>query len=44
LSNRVHDDEEAIIDAWRAAWNALVNLPDKITEITAREWATTVIS
>ncbi len=44
LSNRVYDDEEAITNACCTAWNALVNRPGKITEIAAREWATTVIN
>ncbi len=44
LSNRVYDDEEILIDACCAAWNALIGLPNKITEITSREWAKTVIN
>ena len=44
LSNRVYDDEEAIVDACCTAWNALVNLPNKIAEITSREWAKAVIN
>ena len=44
LSNRVYDDEEAIIDACCTAWNALVNLPNKIAEIANREWTKQVIN
>ncbi len=42
LSIRVYDDEEAIIDACCMAWNALLNLPNKIAEISSRGWAKTV--
>ena len=44
LSNRVYDDEETLIDACCTAWNTLIDLPDKITEITSREWANAVIN
>ncbi len=44
LSNRVYDDEEAIIEACCTAWNALIDVPNKIADITSREWAKAVIN
>ncbi len=44
LSNRVYDDEDILIDACCTAWNTLIHLPDKIAEITSREWAKAVIN
>ncbi len=44
LSNRVYDDEETLIDACCTAWNTLIHSPDKIAEITSREWAKAVIN
>ncbi len=44
LSHLVYDDEEAIINACCAAWNKLLDLPNKITEIADREWAKAVIN
>ena len=42
LSNRVFDTYTAIVDACCAAWNALVEQPERITTIASREWAKTV--
>ena len=42
LSNRVFDSYTAFVDACCAAWNALIQQPNKITSIASREWAKTV--
>ena len=42
LSNRLFDTYTAIVDACCAAWNALVQQPEKITAIASREWAKSV--
>ncbi len=39
LSNRVFDTYDAIIDACCHAWNNLAAQPERITSITARDWA-----
>jgi hypothetical protein len=39
LSNRVFETYTAIVDACRAAWNALMDMPDRQRSITEREWA-----
>jgi len=39
LCARVWDSYEAILDACTAAWNFLVNDPDRIRSIGTREWA-----
>ena len=43
LANRVFDTYgaiiDAIIDAWRMAWNALIAQPERITSIATRNWA-----
>jgi len=41
LSNRVFADYEAIVQACCDAWNALIDLPDRITSIATRSWAKT---
>jgi transposase len=40
LANRVLTTYEAIVDACCAAWNALIAMPDRITTIATRDWAT----
>jgi transposase len=42
LSNRVYDNYQAIVDACCAAWNALIDLPERIRSITERSWAIAV--
>jgi hypothetical protein len=42
LSNRVYDSYDAIVDASCAAWNALIDLPQRIQSITQRSWVTAV--
>ncbi len=37
---RVLDDYDAIVEACYAAWNGLLAIPDRITSITKRKWAT----
>lgn len=44
LSNRVFNTYDAIVDACCSAWNALMDLPDRIRSIAQREWAKTVRS
>jgi hypothetical protein len=39
LSHRAGDSYEAIVDACRQAWNALMRLPEEIASITTRAWA-----
>ena len=39
LSNRIFDDDDAILDACQSAWNALVAMPDRIKSIAAKSWA-----
>jgi DDE superfamily endonuclease len=39
LSHRVFEDYQAILRACRDAWNALIQMPQTITSIGAREWA-----
>ena len=39
LSNRIFDSYEAIVDACCAAWNAFAQVPNRVREITSREWA-----
>ena len=36
----VWDNYDAIVDACQAAWHFLINDPDRIRSIGAREWAT----
>jgi len=36
LGHRVYNNYEAIVDACRDAWNALMRIPDVITSITNR--------
>jgi transposase len=40
LSNRVYDSYDAIVDACCAAWNALIDLPERIQSIAQRSWVT----
>jgi hypothetical protein len=42
LANRTLDDYDAVLDACCDAWNALIDLPDRLVSITNRRWATTV--
>ncbi len=44
LANRVFETYTAVVDACCAAWNALVQQPEKITSIATREWAKGVTS
>ncbi len=44
LSNRVFENEEAILDACCAAWNALIASDGRIKSITSREWANLPVS
>lgn len=39
LSNRVFDTYSTIVDACCDAWNALLAVPDRITSIATRDWA-----
>jgi transposase len=39
LSNRVFATYDAIVDACCAAWQALMEQPERITSIASREWA-----
>lgn len=39
LSNRVFATYTAIVDACCAAWQALMEQPERITSIASREWA-----
>jgi len=41
LSNRVFDDDEAILEAGCNAWNRLIAQPETIMSIGMREWAHT---
>jgi hypothetical protein len=43
LSHRVWDSYEAILSACRDAWNALMQMPERIASITSRSWAKPVI-
>lgn len=43
LSLSVWDSYEAILEACRNAWNALMNNPDRIRSITRRDWASVSI-
>jgi hypothetical protein len=38
LANRVFETYEAIVDACCAAWNSLIDQPERITSIATREW------
>lgn len=40
LANRVFESYDAIVDACCDAWNALLELPDRLVSITSRDWAT----
>jgi transposase len=40
LCNLVWDNYDAIVEACRAAWEFLINDPDRIRSIGTREWAT----
>jgi transposase len=42
LSNRVFDSYTAIVDACCDAWNALIDMPARITSIATRSWAEAV--
>ena len=42
LSNRVFDDYDTIVDRCCAAWNWLMDAPDRIRSIATRSWAQTV--
>ena len=42
LANRVFDSYDAIVDACRDAWNALIAAPDRIRSITTRSSAEAV--
>ena len=42
LGNSVFDDYTAIVDRCCAAWNWLMDAPDRIQSIAARSWAKTV--
>lgn len=39
LSHRVFDAYDAIVDACCDAWNALIEMPDRIKTIATRNWA-----
>jgi hypothetical protein len=39
LSHRVWNSYEAILDACCDAWNKLMQMPERLTAITARDWA-----
>ena len=43
LSHRVWESYDAIVDACCHAWNALMNMPDRLASITKRSWAKAVI-
>ena len=43
LSNRVFDTYITIVDACCDAWNALIDVPDCITSIATRQWASVSI-
>jgi putative transposase len=42
LSNRVFDSYDAIVDACCSAWKALMAMPERITSIATRPWATVI--
>lgn len=42
LSNRVFANYDAIVEACCDAWNRLIAMPEQITSIASREWATQV--
>ena len=42
LSHRVWDSYDAIVEACCAAWNKLMNTPERLTSITHRAWARAV--
>lgn len=42
LSHRILDDYDEIVDACCSAWNALVNMPQRLRSITFRPWAKAV--
>jgi len=42
LANRVFDTYAAIVDACCAAWNDLIDQPNKIKSIATRKWAEAV--
>ena len=42
LGNSVFDDYTAIVDRCCAAWNWLMDAPDRIQSIAARSWTKTV--
>ena len=44
LSNRAFADDDAIVEACRTAWNALMAMPNRIRSIAARAWAKTVMA
>jgi hypothetical protein len=39
LANRVFDSYDAIVNASCAAWNSLMDMPQRLASITMREWA-----
>ena len=39
LSNRIFNSWDTLVEAICQAWNRLRELPEKITEISTREWA-----
>ena len=43
LSNRVFETHSAIVDACRAAWNTLIQQPERITSTASRDWAQQVV-
>lgn len=43
LSNRVFDTYITIVDACCDAWNALIAVPDRITSIATRQWASVIV-
>ncbi len=42
LANRVFDTYDAIVEACCAAWNALIEQPNRIRSIATRKWAQAV--
>lgn len=39
LANRLYRDYRHIVDACCQAWNDFINMPERITSITSRDWA-----